>query len=287
MTRPSPPAGGSDSRPAPIGRLSVLVLAAGFVYLWTPLGQFPALLFDWQYFGPFIGACVLAATLAPRGDGAGGIGARPGVMGLLFFAYTVHQFEEHGYDLLGQTFAFETYMDAVLGPIMGCAEGAKCPFDRMNIFMINTIMVWWPLGMLIALGRGSLTADLCGVAILFVNAILHIVASLVFGNYNPGLLTAIVVFFPVSAYAVHRLFAIYGPSRTALFHGFIYGVFLHAGLMAATLFTYVFTVIPLWLYPIILFAIATVPLVIRLRVPRPAVLAVSGAGSPAPASSGR
>ncbi len=287
MTIAPGPSGGVDGRPAPVGRVSVLILVAAFVYLWTPLGQFPALLFDWQYFGPFIGACVLAATLAPRGDGAGGIGSRPGVMGLLFFAYTVHQFEEHGYDLFGQTFAFETYMDSVLGPIMGCTEGTKCPFDRMNIFMINTIMVWWPLGMLIALGRGSLTADLCGVAILFVNAILHIVASLVFGNYNPGLLTAIVVFFPISAYAVHRLFAIYGASRTALLHGFIYGVFLHAGLMAATLFTYVFTIVPLWLYPVILFAIATVPLVIRLRVTGAAVLDVSGAGSPATASSGR
>lgn len=275
------------NRPAPIGRVSVVILVAAFVYLWIPLGQFPALLFDWQYFGPFIGACVLAAVLAPRGDGSGGIGSRIGVMGLLFFAYTIHQFEEHGYDLLGQTFAFETYMDRVLGPIMGCAEGTTCPFDRMNIFMINTIMVWWPLGMLIVLGRGSLTADFCGVAILFVNAILHIVASLVFGDYNPGLLTAIVVFFPVSAYAVHRLFAIYGASRTALLHGFIYGMFLHGGLMAATLFTYVFTIIPLWLYPIILFAIATVPLVIRLRAGREAQGRVIAPAVAATASSAR
>lgn len=285
MTSPSSPVGGSGGRAAPAGRLAALVLVAAFAYLWLPLGQFPALLHEWQYFGPFIGALALAAVLAPRGDGPVDIRERAGVMGLLFFAYTVHQFEEHGYDLLGQVFAFETYMDAVLGPIMGCAEGSRCPFDRMNIFMINTIMVWWPLGMLIVLGRGSLTADLCGVAILFVNAILHIVASLVFGAYNPGLLTAIVVFLPVSAFAVHRLFATYGASRTALFHGFIYGVFLHAGLMAATLFTYVFTILPYALYPVILFAIATVPLVIRLRATaaRPPVTA---ADAPAPASSG-
>jgi hypothetical protein len=156
-------------------------------------------------------------------------------------------------------------MDAVLGPIMGCAEGTLCPFNRVNIFMINTIMVWWPLGMLIVLGRGSLTADLCGVAILFVNAILHVVASVVFWNYNPGLLTAIVVFVPVSAFAVAALFATYGASRSALLHGFLYGVFLHAGLMAATVFTYVFPVVPEMVYSVILFAIASVPLAIRLR----------------------
>jgi|GEM_PF-4296250 hypothetical protein len=57
--------------------------------------------------------------------------------------------------------------------------------------------------------------------------------------------------------------------------------------MTATLLTHVVPVIPLWLYPVILFAAASVPLAIRLRASRSAVLSVNRPDSPAPASSGR
>lgn len=104
--------------------------------------------------------------------------------------YMLHQYEEHDHD------RFRLYVNQVLGQ----GREALTPAD---VFVINVPGVWlvvaisWILALRLNPGFG-----LIAIYLVLVNALAHLAASLVTRKYNPGLITAIVFFLPLSLYAL-------------------------------------------------------------------------------------
>jgi hypothetical protein len=102
-------------------------------------------------------------------------------------AYMLHQYEEHDKD------RFRLMVNRTLG-------GGQEVLSRGAVFVINIPGVWGILGVVIVLavtvnaGYGLISAYL-----VIVNAVAHIGQALRCREYNPGLITSILVFLPLGA----------------------------------------------------------------------------------------
>jgi len=137
--------------------------------------------------------------------------------------YLIHQFEEHGIDLLGRRYAFQASLCSVLSPGLPISQ---CPATMMSIFMVNVVAVWGACA-LAALERSrSRSLFAITVGIHSVNALVHLVAG-VQGKtvYNPGLASACAFFIPYSLWIYRRT-----PVATILLSVFS-GVLTHLILM--------------------------------------------------------
>jgi hypothetical protein len=135
-------------------------------------------------------------------------------------AYMVHQVEEHAGD------RFRRFINDHLA---GGADILTTPI----VVIVNVPLVW---GMdLVALYAARLVAPgwgLIAVYLTLVNAIVHVVAAVRLRMYNPGLVTAVVVFLPAGLWGLLEV------SRSAGVNAFQHGlalalaVLVHAGLAA-------------------------------------------------------
>ncbi|WAS91257.1 HXXEE domain-containing protein [Nannocystis punicea] len=186
---------------------------------------------------PFVGlglALVLVVWLAlPRPAARGPRWHDPAwVLALLWPMYLVHQFEEHGIDLLGRRYAFLAELCRTLG--YG-GDLAHCPADEAAMCAVNVggcqiafVTAW------VFRRRNPLVAA-CAWGVPLINGLIHIGSSLAQRAYGPGLLTSVVLFLPLSLWAL----------RTAVRAGVIRpaqcvwvvvtGVLMHAILMASLL----------------------------------------------------
>ena len=100
----------------------------------------------------------------------------------------------------------------------------------LAVFVINIFGVWLPLAACLVLMRGF-GAGLGAFAawLLLVNAALHIVAALRGRGYNPGLLTAVLLFIPLGLAVLASLWA--EATATQLVAGLGIAVALHAAIM--------------------------------------------------------
>jgi hypothetical protein len=110
--------------------------------------------------------------------------------------YMIHQFEEHGVDLVGRHYAFRGSLCEMLG------YGARCPIPDSFITAVNLPLVYLSLPLAALLGRRRPLVALSAFAVSTVNAVAHIGPGIVLGRYNPGMLTAILLFVPVSIWAI-------------------------------------------------------------------------------------
>lgn len=158
------------------------------------------LLIDWPYFGLALAATLLA--IAWRAPVTGPRWHDPVfVLRLLWPMYLVHQFEEHGVDLLGRPYAFLGELCATLGrPAL-----ADCPADPAFIFSVNVVACWVAFAMPLVWARRRPLLAAFGWSIPLVNGATHIASSLVRGGYNPGVLTSVVLFLPLCAWMVKVL----------------------------------------------------------------------------------
>ena len=92
--------------------------------------------------------------------------------------------------------AFKPYLNAFLSDLLGYTQPRELMSD-MSVFVINISLVWLVGALAVWRGDEHIFAALCMAAIVVVNAISHIGAGLMSGSYNPGLLTAVLVFLPV------------------------------------------------------------------------------------------
>jgi hypothetical protein len=251
-----------DVRPS---RPALIVLGIVFALLWLPLGQLSYLYAEWpkMALGGGVATLFALAVLVSRYDVA-----PRSVLLLVLACYLIHQFEEHGVDLLGQEFAFEGAINGILGPVVGCQSDVLCPFDPQTLYLVNTTLVWWLIASVIAAGAGAPVAALMAIAIMTVNAWTHIVGAVVLQAYNPGLATAIVVFLPVGIGATVWFARRYAVPRRTVILTVLYGVALHLLLAAG-----IFGVFAGWygpgFYGLILFLAATPPMLLTLRAARP------------------
>lgn len=113
-------------------------------------------------------------------------------------AYLLHQFEEHGVDARGAAYAFR----AELCGIVGYPDAAVCPAPEAFITAVNLPLVWLagPIAALLARRWPAMAVGYLGVPA--VNALVHLGPALAGGGYNPGLLTAVLLFLPLSFQAV-------------------------------------------------------------------------------------
>ncbi|MEM1289016.1 MAG: HXXEE domain-containing protein [Pseudomonadota bacterium] len=173
-------------------------LVAAFSMLWVPLGQHGFLLEHWMKVGTFMAPFLVFIAFAFKTNDTRWIDARLLSLSLLI-AYIVHQFEEHWVDLYGQIFAFKPYLNSFLSNILGPPAGAEY-VSNASIFVINTSLVWLVGALAVWRGSRHIFAPLCMTAIVVVNAISHIGAAISGGSYNPGLLTAVLVFLPLGTF---------------------------------------------------------------------------------------
>jgi uncharacterized protein with HXXEE motif len=156
-----------------------------------------ALLFDWPSAGLVL-AALLAAALIREAPGAGPAPWRnpAWVLGWLWPMYLLHQFEEHGMDLLGRRYAFL----ASLCELLGHPSVPDCPATPAFIFSVNVIACQVAFGLAFFLRRTKPLVAACVWGIPLVNLFAHLVPAVVTGRYNPGLLTALVLFAPGCAW---------------------------------------------------------------------------------------
>jgi hypothetical protein len=164
-------------------------------------------MFDFAYLWPWIGAALAAVLLALlfgtslfRTPGAPSRWHDTAWLAVLSIPlYMVHQVEEHGIDLYGQTYAFRAALCAQLG----YPDPFNCGIPVAFITAVNVGSVWGATVLAAVFGRRNPLIALSAYGIPLVNAVAHIAESIRGGYYNPGLLTGTVLFLPVSLWALH------------------------------------------------------------------------------------
>ncbi|MEP7120716.1 MAG: HXXEE domain-containing protein [Byssovorax sp.] len=193
-----------------------------------------AILFDWPYTALAVTPLMLAAfALEKRAPDAAPRWRDPAsILPLLWPMYLLHQFEEHGVDLLGRRYAFLGELCRVLGPI---GASGDCPADPAFIFAVNCVgaQIAFLLSVVFRKKRPVIAACAWGIAL--VNAVTHIGSAIAHLAYNPGLLTSVVLFVPMSAWMLHTVLKAGVVERRRVPRIFATGVALHAVLLGSLL----------------------------------------------------
>jgi hypothetical protein len=111
----------------------------------------------------------------------------------LLVLYMVHQVEEHlwpgGFRQFTNAHIYQSGHD-------------DWPVSIGGVTLVNVGFVWLPLALAIIWPGPLRWVGLAWIGLTLVNALTHIVASLRFRVYNPGLVTAIVLFLPFTIWAL-------------------------------------------------------------------------------------
>ena len=122
-------------------------------------------------------------------------------MCLTWPVYMVHQFEEHGFDLLGRRYHFLVEMCTMLGH----PDLAGCPADPTFILAVNLGGVWLAGLTAVVWRRKNPMVGACVLGVPIVNGFAHVVPAIARWQYNAGVLTAALLFLPLGAYVVREL----------------------------------------------------------------------------------
>jgi len=133
-------------------------------------------------------------------------------------AYLLHQFEEHGIDAQGKVYAFR----GVLCGEIGFADANSCPIPVAFITAVNVAAVWVVIG-------------LSFFAIPATNLFAHAVPAIASQGYNPGLVTALTLFLPLSLLAFAAAITRYHLGVRAVLAALFAGTVVHALLMGSLL----------------------------------------------------
>jgi hypothetical protein len=139
-------------------------------------------------------------------------------------AYLVHQFEEHGIDAEGATYAFRGAMCRNFG----FSDLQTCPIPFSFVTAVNVPLVWVFGPTAALLGRRRPELALAFFSVPFVNFLAHIGPAVAQRDYNAGLLTAIVIFLPLSLWVFHVSLSCYRLGWRAIIATIAAGVLYHA-----------------------------------------------------------
>lgn len=145
---------------------------------------------NWQRLAPVLAAVGAVLWLIFfRGTPA----AEQAMFAALLVLYMVHQVEEHlwpgGFRQFTNAHIFRSGND-------------DWPVSMGGVAFVNVGMVWLPVALAVIFPGPLRWVGLAWIGLTSVNAITHIVASLRFRVYNPGLVTAIVLFLPFTIWAL-------------------------------------------------------------------------------------
>ncbi|MGH9605897.1 MAG: HXXEE domain-containing protein [Terracidiphilus sp.] len=143
------------------------------------------LIVSWVYGGFLAGLLLLALTpVFVRGWAPALVATY-----LCLPAYMVHQYEEHDKD------RFREFLNRSLK-----GKGYLSP---LAVFIINVPGVWGVVAVSLWLAvRVNVGFGLIAAYLLLVNGAVHFIHGLIFRKYNPGLITALVIFVPLGAWCM-------------------------------------------------------------------------------------
>ena len=237
--------------------LFALILAFGL--LWAPLGQQDFLVRDWMKLGtlmfPFL---VFAALSFPPAEERINFKGAKWIALVLLGAYIIHQFEEHWIDVFGNVYAFQASVNGMISVATGHPFAAERPLTAEAIFVINTSLVWLVGFLAIWLAPAKLFPTLAMAGIVLVNGLVHILGGIAFSDYNPGLVTSVIIFLPISILA-YRVLA---PSRLALFASVVWAFLAHVIMVIGLVAAFVWDAIPPLAYYTMLVIWSFIPVLI-------------------------
>nr|WP_315382401.1 HXXEE domain-containing protein [uncultured Sphingomonas sp.] len=115
-------------------------------------------------------------------------------------AYLIHNVEEYGLDLHGQAYAFPK---AFCGMFGYAALYPQCPVPGEVFTAVNIPMFWLAAPLGAWMSRRYRFMGLAIYSVIAVNLAAHVGRTLVSGGqYNPGLLTAILIFLPLAGWTL-------------------------------------------------------------------------------------
>lgn len=137
---------------------------------------------------------------------------------MLLPAYMIHQYEEHESD------RFRLFFNQTIG-------GGFEVLSPVVVFMTNVPLVWGVTSLsLYAAARVNIGFAFVAAYLVLVNAAVHLVHSLVFRRYNPGLVSAVVVFIPLGVLALTSI-SRGGGSAQAQILAFVIALVVHASIL--------------------------------------------------------
>lgn len=139
-------------------------------------------------------------------------------------AYMLHQFEEHGVDAQGVHYAFRGALCATFS----FADPAECRVPESFITAVNIPVVWIAGPVCALLGRQWPAIAFGYFGVLAINSIAHIAPAIAGGGYNPGLLTSVLIFLPLSLWTMWVALQRPGLGIPAIAAMLLGGVILHA-----------------------------------------------------------
>ena len=162
---------------------------------------------------------------------------------LAVVVYMVHNVEEYGVSATGVVHAFPDSLCQLLGQ----SPYPECGIPPAFYLFVNLPLVWvaGPVAALLSTRLPLVGLSLWGV--IAVNAVVHIVPAIVRREYDPGLITAIVLFLPLTAMTAVAMFGPRGLFRRRLGAVLIgTGALLHV-VLAGTALLFLRGAIPEWL----------------------------------------
>ena len=144
--------------------------------------------------------------------------------------YLIHNVEEYGVDLLGQFHAFPHFMCAMLAQ----PPYPSCPIPGPFYLAVNLPLFWVGAPAAAISSRRNPILGLSVYGVIFVNALTHL-GAFAHSGYNPGVLTALILFLPVSFWVARVCFGKSGLPYGVLAFIIADGIFLHAVLMGSTM----------------------------------------------------
>lgn len=106
--------------------------------------------------------------------------------------YMLHQFEEYGVDLMGRTHSFPDSLCSALGQ----GNYPSCSIPHEFFLFVNISLVWLFAVVGAKFCRRHPFIGLGLYSVMIVNAAVHIISAIIRQSYNPGLLSAVVLFLP-------------------------------------------------------------------------------------------
>lgn len=180
-------------------RIAFIAICLLYFMLWMPLGQYDFLINNWMKIGTYAVPFLLLQFFASRPqETSTGFSDTKLISLLLLVAYLMHQYEEHWIDLYGNYYSFFTTTNELFKNILAVDNDNILLLTKEAIFVINTSLVWLVGTIAIWRSPNHLFPTLAMAGLTFVNALTHMIGGLVTQSYNPGLLTAVIVFIPLT-----------------------------------------------------------------------------------------
>jgi hypothetical protein len=170
---------------------------------------------NWVY-GGFLAALMLFALTPVLASGWSPVLL---LLWLQLPVYILHQYEEHDAD------RFRMFINANIG-------GGQELLTRFAVFVINIVGVW-----AVVAGAFSLAAQariglgLIAVYLSLINGVGHCLMAVAMRRYNPGLVTAILLFIPLGIATLRVMADVHDITPTDHIIGFTVALMVHAGII--------------------------------------------------------